>query len=102
MPLAGESYAGLVDGCYIGPPNIGLSPDQTQDLFRQAQERIAAENEAKAKAKAEAKERKAAKQGKLHRGQTGSNSNGDQNQAGRWCCAEVFICVDEVWLTCLS
>lgn len=79
MGTSTDALSGFVSDGWIGQPNIGLSPQKIQDLNRQADERIAAEN----KAKEEAKARKAAKKGKLP--DLGSKSDDDyyqQQQAG--------------------
>lgn len=68
-----DTFGKVASDGWIPGPNIGLSSEQTQDLYRQAQERIAAENKATEKAKA----RKAAEKGKSpDRG----NNNGYDNQ----------------------
>lgn len=58
--MAGEPYASVTDGMSVGPPNIGLSPEQIRDLSEQARVRIAAENAVKEAQKAERAQLKAA------------------------------------------
>lgn len=85
--MAGEPYTALGEGCSIGPPNIGLSPERIQELSQQGRIRIAAENAAKEAQRAERAELKAAAKAKKsaerenmpnknHKSQTSVNDSG--------------------------
>ena len=62
--MAGESFAAIESEGWVGPPNIGLSPERIQELSQQARLRIEAENAAKEARKAERAELKAAAKAK--------------------------------------
>ena len=57
--MSGAAFASSASEGWIGPPNIGLSPERIQELSEQAKVRIAAENAAKEAHKAQRAQQKA-------------------------------------------
>lgn len=60
----GEGFASAGSDGWVGPPNIGLSPERIRILSEEAKTRIAAENAAKEAHKAERAQLKADKKAK--------------------------------------